>query len=139
MDGDPLKDITSVRRVVFVMKGGKIWKDKVRAPKCNWLVIGIGDISRRRVIPAILSEPRSRLHSILTRDPAKAREYPDAHIYTNLDDALVNTPRRCSLHRDAQYPARPTSHCCATSWQACPLREACGAQLPRCHQDKDAR
>ena len=35
----------------------------------NWLVLGIGDISRKRVIPAILTEPRSRLHSILTRDP----------------------------------------------------------------------
>jgi imidazolonepropionase-like amidohydrolase len=33
VDGDPLKDITSVRRVVFVMKGGKVWKDTVHAPK----------------------------------------------------------------------------------------------------------
>jgi imidazolonepropionase-like amidohydrolase len=28
LDGDPLKDITSVRRVVFVMKGGKIYKNR---------------------------------------------------------------------------------------------------------------
>ena len=33
IDGDPLRDITSVRRVVFVMKGGKVWKDTVHAPK----------------------------------------------------------------------------------------------------------
>ena len=69
----------------------------------NWLVIGIGDISRKRVIPAILSEPRSRLHSILTSDPAKARDYPDAHIYTNLDDALSNS------RIDAVYIATPVA------------------------------
>jgi len=28
LDGDPLKDITAVRRVVFVMKGGKVYKNR---------------------------------------------------------------------------------------------------------------
>ena len=69
----------------------------------NWLVIGIGDISRKRVIPAILSEPRSRLHSILTRDPAKARDYPEAHVYTDLEDALHNR------QVDAVYVATPVA------------------------------
>src|SRR5262249_8134344 len=27
LDGDPLKDITAVRRVVFVMKGGRVYKN----------------------------------------------------------------------------------------------------------------
>jgi imidazolonepropionase-like amidohydrolase len=30
VDGDPLKDITSVRRVVFVMKGGMVYKNVQR-------------------------------------------------------------------------------------------------------------
>ena len=28
LDGDPLQDITAVRRVVFVMKGGRIFKNE---------------------------------------------------------------------------------------------------------------
>ncbi len=31
--GDPLKDITVVRKVVFVMKGGEVYKDAVSAPR----------------------------------------------------------------------------------------------------------
>jgi imidazolonepropionase-like amidohydrolase len=31
LDGDPLKDITAVRRVVFVMKGGEVYKNDARA------------------------------------------------------------------------------------------------------------
>ena len=30
LDGDPLKDITAVRRVVFVMKGGVVYKSVPR-------------------------------------------------------------------------------------------------------------
>ena len=31
LDGDPLKDITAVRRVVFVMKGGVVYKHAARS------------------------------------------------------------------------------------------------------------
>jgi len=41
----------------------------------RWLVIGVGDITTKRVLPAILSEPRSRLVGIVTRDPRKAERY----------------------------------------------------------------
>jgi imidazolonepropionase-like amidohydrolase len=30
LDGDPLEDITAVRRVVFVMKGGVVYKHAAR-------------------------------------------------------------------------------------------------------------
>jgi predicted dehydrogenase len=53
----------------------------------NWIVIGIGDIATRRVIPAIQAEPRSCLYGLVTRDPAKAAAY-DARAWTSLDEAL---------------------------------------------------
>ena len=53
----------------------------------NWIVIGIGDITRKRVIPAIQAEPRSRLYGLVTRDPAKAAEY-GVRAWATLDEAL---------------------------------------------------
>lgn len=68
----------------------------------NWIVIGIGDISTRRVIPAIQAEPRSRLYGLVTRDPAKAASYAaDTKIWTNLHDALADRAV------DAVYVATP--------------------------------
>ena len=67
----------------------------------RWLVIGIGDIARRRVIPAILAEPRSRLQALLTRDPQKAADYPGVQVFTNLEVAL----QLCPI--DAVYIASP--------------------------------
>jgi 1,5-anhydro-D-fructose reductase (1,5-anhydro-D-mannitol-forming) len=55
----------------------------------NWIVIGIGDIATRRVIPAIQTEPRSRLYGLVTRDPRKAAPY-DARIWSTLDEALTD-------------------------------------------------
>jgi 1,5-anhydro-D-fructose reductase (1,5-anhydro-D-mannitol-forming) len=53
----------------------------------TWLVIGIGDITTKRVIPAILAEKRSRLAGIVTRDPAKAAPY-GVPAWTELSTAL---------------------------------------------------
>jgi 1,5-anhydro-D-fructose reductase (1,5-anhydro-D-mannitol-forming) len=69
----------------------------------NWLVIGIGDITRKRVLPAILAEPRSCLYALLTRSPAKADAYPGAVVFTELAEAL----RDPSI--DAVYVASPVA------------------------------
>lgn len=66
----------------------------------NWIVIGIGDISIRRVIPAIQAEPRSRLYGLVTRDPGKAAPY-DVRAWTTLDEALSDSAV------DAVYVATP--------------------------------
>ena len=55
----------------------------------NWIVIGIGDITIRRVIPAIQSEPRSNLYGLVTRDPAKAAAY-NTRVFTTLEQALAD-------------------------------------------------
>ena len=54
----------------------------------SWLVVGVGDITSKRVLPAILAEPRSRLAGIVTRDPAKAEPY-GVRSFSDLDSALA--------------------------------------------------
>jgi 1,5-anhydro-D-fructose reductase (1,5-anhydro-D-mannitol-forming) len=77
----------------------------------NWLVIGIGDITTRRVIPAILAERRSNLYGILTRYPAKAESYP-AKVFGDLamalEDGVIN----------AVYVASPVFLHCAQTIQS---------------------
>ncbi len=67
----------------------------------KWLVIGIGDITTKRVIPAILAEPRSALYGVLTRNPEKATAYPGVRVWTSLDEALKDSAI------DAVYVASP--------------------------------
>ena len=66
----------------------------------RWLVVGIGDITSKRVLPAILAEPRSVLSGIVTRDPAKAAPY-GVPAWTDFARALVECPA------DAVYVASP--------------------------------
>src|SRR5437016_9441369 len=66
----------------------------------RWLVAGVGDITSKRVIPAILAERRSRLAAIVTRDPAKAAVY-GVPAFSSLEEALK------SSDVDAVYVATP--------------------------------
>ena len=58
--------------------------------KVNWVVAGIGDIARKRVIPAIQSEPRSTLYGFVTRNPAKAAAYPGARTWPSIEEAIAD-------------------------------------------------
>src|SRR6202035_1328662 len=68
----------------------------------NWVVIGLGYISTRRVTPAIRSEARSRLHGVVTRDKSKGAGVAE-HIWDNLDAALADP------QVDAVYVAPPVA------------------------------
>ena len=56
----------------------------------SWLVVGVGDITRKRVLPAILAEPRSRLAGIVTRHPPKAVPY-GVKSWPDLSSALAKS------------------------------------------------
>jgi predicted dehydrogenase len=66
----------------------------------NWVVVGVGDIAVRRVIPAIQAESRSNLYGVVTRDLAKAGPL-NTRAWTNLGEALSET----AVH--AVYVATP--------------------------------
>jgi 1,5-anhydro-D-fructose reductase (1,5-anhydro-D-mannitol-forming) len=66
----------------------------------KWLVIGVGDITTKRGIPAVLAEKRSELWGIVTRDPKKAARY-GVRAFTDLAQA------RAVEGADAVYIASP--------------------------------
>jgi predicted dehydrogenase len=68
----------------------------------NWLLIGIGDIARKRVIPAILADPRSALTGFVTRDGSKAEAYPGTKAWPTLEAVLASGEKI-----DAVYIASP--------------------------------
>jgi predicted dehydrogenase len=59
----------------------------VKTRVLEWLVVGIGDITTKRVIPALLAEKRSELWGIVTRDRRKAAPY-GVRAFSDLDEAL---------------------------------------------------
>jgi hypothetical protein len=87
----PKSSINVVHQVVVII---------LIAVAIRWIVIGVGDITTKRVLPAILAEPRSILAGIVTRNPAKAEPY-GVPCWTSLDAALVE--QEC----DAVYVASP--------------------------------
>jgi 1,5-anhydro-D-fructose reductase (1,5-anhydro-D-mannitol-forming) len=66
----------------------------------NWIVVGIGDIAIRRVIPAIQAEPRSHLYGVVTRDPAKAAAL-QTRVWSSLDEALADPGTRADAANQA--------------------------------------
>jgi 1,5-anhydro-D-fructose reductase (1,5-anhydro-D-mannitol-forming) len=68
----------------------------------NWLVVGIGDITRKRVIPAIQAETRSVLRGVVTRDARKAEAYAGVRAWGTVEEALAGDSQI-----DAVYVASP--------------------------------
>jgi predicted dehydrogenase len=77
----------------------------------RWLVIGIGDISRRRVLPGILAEPRSRLAGIVTRDPRKAEPY-GVPAWPDLNRALAEADAHAAYVATPVFLHAPQSIAC---------------------------
>jgi predicted dehydrogenase len=71
--------------------------------KLHWVLAGIGDIARRRVIAAIQAEPRSTLYGFVTRDAAKALEFPGAKSWATVEEAVADPAI------DAVYIALPVA------------------------------
>jgi 1,5-anhydro-D-fructose reductase (1,5-anhydro-D-mannitol-forming) len=71
--------------------------------KVRWVLAGIGDIARKRVIAAIQSEPRSELYGFVTRDPVKARPYAGARAWVSVEEAVADPDV------DAVYIALPVA------------------------------
>jgi len=67
----------------------------------RWLVIGIGDITTKRVFPAIREDPRSDFYGVVTRSPEKAAAFPGTRVWTDLAEALRDSAV------DAVYVASP--------------------------------
>jgi predicted dehydrogenase len=77
----------------------------MRMAQLNWLLVGAGDIARKRVAPALAAARNSALAGICDSRQAAARElaahYPAAEVFGDLADALART------RADAVYLATP--------------------------------
>jgi predicted dehydrogenase len=89
--------------ITDIMDGFQGRKDYPESMAVKWVVVGVGDIARRRVIPAILEAPESELYGVVTRSPQKAEAYPGARAWTSIEDALADDGM------DAVYIATPVA------------------------------
>ena len=71
--------------------------------KLRWVLAGIGDIARKRVIAAIQAEPRSELYGFVTRDRAKAEAYTGTRVWRTIEEAVADPAV------DAVYIALPVA------------------------------
>jgi len=74
-------------------------------PMLNWIVIGIGDIATRRVIPAIQPSPEAACMAWFTRDPAKQR-LTTRGPWTTLDEALTDPAANAVYVATPVFPSR---------------------------------
>ncbi len=60
----------------------------------TWALVGVGDISKKRVLAALAAEPRSRLKAVVTTHPDRARQlcapYQVQQFYSTLEEALAD-------------------------------------------------
>jgi predicted dehydrogenase len=73
--------------------------------RIRWAVVGVGDIARKRVMPAIAADgARSELYACVTRDPRKLAHLPHPgpqRVYEHIEQALADSAV------DAVYLATP--------------------------------
>jgi predicted dehydrogenase len=98
----------------------------------NWVVVGVGDIAVRRVIPAIQAESRSNLYGIVTRDLAKAAPWK-TRAWTNLGEAVSET----AVH--AVYVATPVFLHASQTIQALRAGKHVLCEKPMARNEAEAR
>ena len=73
-------------------------------PKLRWLLVGTGDIAKKRVAPAIESEPRSELYAVMDVSEERANAFVKQHparVFRNFEKAISDPSV------DAVYIATP--------------------------------
>ena len=73
--------------------------------KVNWAVVGLGDIVRKRVGPALLQQPDSNLYACMTRDPSEKSDdlktLNPENVFTDFEQMIADP------NIDAVYLATP--------------------------------